>query len=467
MTMQQYNQQAQLPTQEQEMRAMSLQIKDASPRPIPAQIMTLDNPPAPIAIENVHSGLSEQVKRFADPSMFETLLNNLGADNTGVNFIKRMSVVPGGIPMFQEPRSGTGQHGATYQELIAVMPLIQQTRRRFTAQFGTQGADRLPDCTAINVTRNRTGDVGFGNPGGWCSVCPHDAFIEGIGRGCRERHAVFALVEGHTLPVYLDMSVYSNRPIMEMLTRMSLESGVEYWQMVVKITLANTQTRTGQAVAVFNAEPIGVIDSSDPDVCAGINNIRRMCHMVLADFAKLVRSSKTVRLNEIDDPNMIESTMLDSTQNMPIPPSMQGQQQNVNDPTRLGLPTPPVANAPASSAWSEPAQAVHPDLLAAQRAADQAAAQLAAAQQAVAAQQAAASMPAAPPVPQMPPPVAPNPGQQLLPPTVQGDPNDAPPLDPAAGFQQQGYGEIQIDPNSGDYLYNVNQQGDPQSNGEF
>ena len=467
--MQMYNQ-PQLPTAEQEMQALTLQGKEAAPRPVPTQIMTLDNPPEPILIEGVHTQLTEQIKRFADPTMFETLLSNLGADNTGVNFIKRMSVVPGGIPMFQEPRSSTGQQGATYQELIAVMPLIQQTRRRFTAQFGTQGADRLPDCTAINVTRNRTGDVGFGNPGGSCAICPHDTFVEGVGRGCRERHAVFALAIGQTLPIYLDMSVYSNRPIMEMLTRLSLESGTEYWQVVVKITLANTQTRTGQAVAVFKADPIGVIDSADPQVAAGINNLRQMCHMVLADFAKLVRSSKTVRLNEMD-PSMIEGTMVDSSQNMPVPPSMQGQ-RNVNDNARLGLPAPPVAAPPASSDWSQVAQTAHPDLLAQQ---NDAAAQLAAAQQALAAAQAAAAqaaqaaanVPAPPDVPAMPPPVAVDPGQHLQPPTVQTDPN-YPPLDPAAtNFQQQGYGEMHVDPATGELLFGINQQGDQQSNGEF
>ncbi len=358
MSMQPYQQNAQA-TPEQQAYALSLNTAPVTPLPVPDQLMTLVDPPTAFPV-SVDQELTQQLKRYADPNMFQRLLNNLGPDNTGVNFIRRLSVVAGGAPMFQEPRTSSGQQGAMHQEIIAVMPLIQQTRRRFTAQFGTQGADRIPDCTAVNVTPNRVNNVGFGNPGGLCAVCPHDAFVEGIGRGCRERHAVFALAKGNPFPYYLDLSVYSNRPIMEMLTNLSIASNVDYWQVVMRITLGSTPTRAGQPVSIFKAEPIGVIDSSDPEVCAGIENLRKICHMVLADFAKLVSASKTIRLHEITDPNVIDSTLVNSSQNMPLPPSMADQAPTQQeDMARLGMPAPPQPGANAQVQVQQPQQIFH------------------------------------------------------------------------------------------------------------
>ena len=417
MSMQTYPQPQNTPASaEQQKIALQLNTNPVKPLAVPKQLMTMDPQPQPFAVE-IHKELTDQLKSYADPTMFDRLMNNLGPDNTGVNFIRRLSVVAGGAPMFQEPRTPNGQQGAMHQELIAVMPLIQQTRRRFTAQFGTQGADRIPDCTAVNVTRNRTSDVGFGNPGGLCITCPHDVFIEGQGRQCRERHAVFALAVGSPFPYYLDMSVYSNRPIMDMLTNLSIASRVDYWQVVMKITLGSTPTRAGQNVAIFKAEPIGVIDSSDPEVCAGIENLRKICQMVLADFAKLVQASKTIRMSEMTDQNVIDSTLVDSTQNMPLPPSMANQAPTHQaDMARLGMPDPTQARQP-NVVYQDPSQAT-PWL----------------------------DAPETPVPPQMPP--AMNAAPQQLP-TVDYSPN---------AYEQKDY-DVQVDPNTGDVIHLVNEQG--------
>ena len=416
-------------TEEQQRVALQLNTNPVRPLAVPTQLMTMDPQPQPFAVE-IHEELTKQLKSYADPTMFERLMNNLGPDNTGVNFIRRLSVVAGGAPMFQEPRTPNGQQGAMHQELIAVMPLIQQTRRRFTAQFGTQGADRIPDCTAVNVTRNRTSDVGFGNPGGLCVTCPHDVFIEGQGRQCRERHAVFALAAGSPFPYYLDMSVYSNRPIMDMLTNLSIASRVDYWQVVMKITLGSTPTRAGQNVAIFKAEPIGVIDSSDPEVCAGIENLRKICQMVLADFAKLVQASKTIRMSEMTDQDVIDSTLVDSTQNMPLPQSMANQAPTHQaDMARLGMPAPQQPQQqPPTVVYQDPSQAT-PWV--------QNTAPTAPQQQYV--------PPQAPPAPPMPPAMT---AQQQLP-AVDYSPN---------AYEQQNF-EVQVDPETGDVLHVINEQG--------
>ena len=425
-------------TPEQQAYALSLNTMPIVPLPVPTQLMTLTDPPTPFDVE-VDRELSQQLKRYADPNMFQRLINNLGSDNTGVNFIRRLSVVAGGAPMFQEPRTSSGQQGAMHQEIIAVMPLIQQTRRRFTAQFGTQGADRIPNCTAVNVTPNRVNNVGFGDPGGLCAVCPHDVFIEGQGRGCRERHAVFAFAKGSPFPYYLDLSVYSNRPIMEMLTNLSIASNVDYWQVIMKISLGSTPTRAGQNVAIFKAEPIGVIDSSDPEVCAGIENLRKICQMVLSDFAKLVQASKTIRLNEVTDPNVIESTLIDSSQNMPLPPSMAGQAptQEANM-ARLGMPNP---SSNVHGQQQQPPQAVFQN-------------------------NPAAEMPWVPPAP-----AEAQQWQQPLPPPVPPAPQMPPPMTAQDYSFEQQMNDVQFDPDSGEFIQMPNNpppapnQND--ANGEF
>ena len=329
-------------TPEQQEHALSLHGPPILPVPVPTQLMTFVDPPTPFPVA-VDQELTQMLRRYADPNIFQRLLNNLGPDNTGFNFVRRLTVVAGGAPMFQEPRTSSGQQGAMHQEITAIMPLIEQTRRRFTSQFGTQGIDRIPDCTAVNVKPNRIDNVGFGNPGGLCKGCPHDMFIEGIGRACRERNAIFALTKDNPFPYYLDLSVYSNRPIMEMLSSLLVASNVDYWQVVVKISLTSTPTKAGQNVAIFRAEPVGVIDCSDPEICTGLENLRKICQMVLSDFAKQVAVTKTIRLHEVTDPNIINSTLVDSTQNMPLPPSMANQAPtHQEDMARLGMPQPVV-----------------------------------------------------------------------------------------------------------------------------
>lgn len=340
-----------------------------STRPVPTVIKTVEQNPRDIVIadlpdeiKQISAELTQQLRDAADEDLFQILLNNLGSGNTGVNFIQRFSVAPGGVPRFQAPSGPNGSSGQLYEHFYGVIPYIRQTRRYFEHGYGVQGSDNVPSCTSINVTRDRVGDVGFGNPGGSCAICPHNVFTDGVGRNCSERHAVFLVVHGNPFPVYLDMTVYSNRPIMDFLNKLSISSRVEYWQVVVKISLDKMVTRSGREVAIFKAEPVGVIQSDDPMVVKGIENLRKMCHMVLADFAKLVQSSKTQQFQDIQDPNVIEGVLVNSSQNMPLPQGMGTIPDPNEDLARLGISQMPAPQQPVApqQPMAQPQQPVVP-----------------------------------------------------------------------------------------------------------
>ena len=219
---------------------------------------------------------------------------------------------------------------------------MQQTRRMFKNAYGTAGADRIPDCTSVNVSRDRKCDMGFGNPGGECNGCEHDTFVEGIGRACAERQALFVLCDGQPFPHYIDLSVYSQRPIQSYMTSLIAQQ-LKYWQVVHKIKLANTNSRSGQSIAIFSAEPIGIIDATDPMVCKGLNNLQKLSQMVLRDFATLVENSKSIRLTQAN-PDRLQSLQETSSNNLPLPPSMAAA------PANAGY----VGNLPAPSALPAP-----------------------------------------------------------------------------------------------------------------
>ena len=58
----------------------------------------------------MHSALNDQLRTFADDEFFEVLKENVGNAGNGINVVRRMSVMAGGAPMFQEPRSPEGPH---------------------------------------------------------------------------------------------------------------------------------------------------------------------------------------------------------------------------------------------------------------------------------------------------------------------------------------------------------------------
>jgi hypothetical protein len=191
---------------------------------------------------------------------------------------------------------------------------------------------------SLDVNRNRFNaqgfpDMGVGDPGGNCSECQRNFFHPQRGPDCQERHQLYMLINDEPRPIQIDFSASTSAERIQRYMQDLGYLGVAYWQLVHKITLVPTQTTGGFDVAAFNAEPIGVIASEDPSVIEGLKAYREMCRNSLVNFARSVQQEAVNRralLTIEGDVAPIQT----ANSNMPPPPSMRGQGQQISQEAR-------------------------------------------------------------------------------------------------------------------------------------
>ena len=125
---------------------------------------------------------------------------------------------------------------------------------------------------------------------------------------------------------------------------------LDYWQVVHEISLGQHTTRSGRSIAVFNARPVGIIDATDPEICKGMENIRKLAQIVLRDFTVRVESNKTIRLNNasVEEVQYVNQSAMD---NMPVPASLQPSAPVARTTAPSSNPVPPM---PAPQAMPAP-----------------------------------------------------------------------------------------------------------------
>jgi hypothetical protein len=101
-----------------------------------------------------------------------------------------------------------------------------------------------PDCSSDDSIHGRKGGVyGIGSlehPKGDCETCPMNEWgsaNRGRGKACKERRAVYLLLEGSLLPVVVNLAPASIKGFKQYVFR-TASRGTPYWSLVTKVGLA-------------------------------------------------------------------------------------------------------------------------------------------------------------------------------------------------------------------------------------
>lgn len=203
---------------------------------------------------------------LAEPDLQLALRENIGTGKGDVLDLPRLRVPAGGglawtVPTIEGPKPR--------EEIVGVIVHWTTVRAYWASELGQGGGNTPPDCTS------RDGEIGIGNPGGACDVCPLNQF--GTARGgaangkaCREARGLLFLPEGEFLPFYLPAPVMSIKNLKDYFMR--LASGAKpYWSVVSRLKLAQAQNNGG--ITYSRIEPAFVRDLT-PDERNAIKGYR-------------------------------------------------------------------------------------------------------------------------------------------------------------------------------------------------
>lgn len=134
-----------------------------------------------------------------DPTEATELLRDaLGGETLAFKDLDRIKVPSGGGTTWEVP---TLEGEQAMKELRGV--IIQRATRRaywpYSMEERPDDDDGRPSCASID------GEIGVGEPGGECGLCPYNEFSSdlkgGPGKACKETRQLFLLTENDLLPI--------------------------------------------------------------------------------------------------------------------------------------------------------------------------------------------------------------------------------------------------------------------------
>jgi hypothetical protein len=193
-----------------------------------------------------------------DPSSeaAELIRFNMGNEGISVADLDRIKVPTGGGVNWEIP-SLSGAQSARFIDGI----LIHISRRRAYWSNPNPTGDP-PDCASVDM------EIGVGNPGGDCSICPLNQWGSAkdqsgaarAGKACRECLLTFVLRPGATLPVIISVPPSSLDGMRKYRLRLS-DSGKKFFQVVTRFSLNKTSSKTGVAYSEIVPEIVSEIDA--------------------------------------------------------------------------------------------------------------------------------------------------------------------------------------------------------------
>ena len=144
-----------------------------------------------------------------DFNLAEALTSELGGMDISFD---RVSIPAAGGQAFEVPGEMPGETDMVKEFSGVILfhhPMFTYYRERFS------GGNNAPDCGSYD------GNIGVGNPGGPCAICPLNQFGSGEngGKACKNKRRIYVLREGELIPILLvlptgsmkEFSVYIKR----------------------------------------------------------------------------------------------------------------------------------------------------------------------------------------------------------------------------------------------------------------
>lgn len=176
----------------------------------------------------------------------QLMKDNLQDEDFGPQDLDRIKVPAGGGQSFEIP---TLEGTEDVKEIQAMVVAIKKGRSYWKEELTGEGTP--PNCISTD------GNMGIGDPGGECKMCPFNQFEsanQGKGKACKEMRNVFILTENALLPFVLQVPPTSIKPLKKYVTGLT-RYGKNIYQIITKISLEKTKSSNGITYSLIHFEP--------------------------------------------------------------------------------------------------------------------------------------------------------------------------------------------------------------------
>ena len=172
-------------------------------------------------------------------ALAETVGENLGDDTITDRDLDRVLIPAGGGRAWEIPSIDGVETAETLEGIIVHWTMPRAYWRESLEQSGGKAP---PDCFSAD------GLVGIGDPGGDCTVCPHNQWGTAIstngepgpGKACKEKRLLFVLRPSDTIPLVVQAPSTSIAPIRKYLMRLA-QSALPYYAVVTQLGLERVE----------------------------------------------------------------------------------------------------------------------------------------------------------------------------------------------------------------------------------
>ena len=201
-----------------------------------------------MALKKVETFLALQSNATAT---LDAIRENIGNDRITDRDLDRITVPLGGGLNWTVPTL-EGEDSAKALDGIIVH---WTSPRAYWATGMEVGGNTPPDCSSHN------GDVGYGQPGGACHLCPLSEWGSadgGSGKACKEKRMLFLLRSTDLLPIVIQAPSTSIQPVKKYLLRLASQ-GLPYWSVITRLSLEKGSNANGisfSRIAPKSAGPV-------------------------------------------------------------------------------------------------------------------------------------------------------------------------------------------------------------------
>lgn len=195
-------------------------------------------------------------------SIADIMAENLGDDGLSEFSLDRIRIPAGGGIAFEIPTLEGSDSAKTIEGVVVGW----KTVRGYYAN-AYDGSNNPPDCSSND------GEVGMGDPGGYCSDCPLNAWGSdpkgGKGKACAEKRMLFVLRKDDVLPIVIMVPPTSLKGIREYFRRLTSKA-IPYYGVVTQFSLKKAQSSTNITYSELVPAFVAQLSAEDAAVMRGV-----------------------------------------------------------------------------------------------------------------------------------------------------------------------------------------------------
>ena len=196
-------------------------------------------------------------------SISEVMAENLGDDGLSEFSLDRIKIPAGGGIAFEVPTLEGSDSAKTIEGVVVGWKTV---RGYYSTAY--DGSNNPPDCASND------GEVGVGDPGGYCSDCPLNQWESdpkgGKGKACAEKRMLFVIRKDDVLPIVIMVPPTSLKGIREYFRRLTSKA-IPYYGVVTQFSLKKAQSGGNITYSELVPSFVAKLSGADMEVMKNIS----------------------------------------------------------------------------------------------------------------------------------------------------------------------------------------------------